>query len=440
MTVVDPGPPGSGRDALHILPRHDVAVRGRHIAGVLPTGAIPPAAARQVVDPPAGSALLPGLVNAHAHMAMVLFRGAAEDVPVESWFNEYIWPMESALTPDDVAWGARLAAIELLEGGVTTVADHYFAMDRIAEVVAESGLRAHLAWTMFGRDPVGELRQSEEFAQRWQGGAAGRITVWLGPHAPYTCPPPFLRQVAGAARRLGLGCHTHVAETASQVAWSLREHGMSPVRLLEAVGLMEGPLLCAHAVHVTDEEIRLLARRGAAVAHCPKTFLKLAAGIAPVVRMRCAGVTVALGTDGAASNNTLDLLEQMRLAALLQKHQGEDATALPVAEALALATCEGARALGQEGVLGQVAPGFLADLVVIRLDGAHVRPVHSVPAALVYAARASDVHAVVVDGRVVVEGGRIRTLDREVVLREVEARAQRLARREGRRPHQTYQA
>jgi 5-methylthioadenosine/S-adenosylhomocysteine deaminase len=429
VTVVDP----QGED-VHILAGQDICVQGQRIAAVQPTGQ---AAGGEVIAG-AGMVALPGLINTHAHAPMVLFRGAAEDVPIEEWFNDYIWALETNLTPDDVYWGAQLAAVESIESGVTTVADHYFAMDRVADAFEASGLRGHLAWTMFGQDGPAELQQAATFAARWHGAASGRISVWLGPHAPYTCPPAFLREVAAEARRLGLGCHIHVAETAQQVQTCVKEYGITPVRLLEQRGLMDGPLLCAHAAHVTPEDIAILADRHAGVAHCPKTFLKLAAGIAPVTAMRQRGVAVGLGSDGAASNNTLDILEQARLAAMLQKHIQGDPRVLPVGAALALATAEGARALGQGHELGRLAPGYLADVILLRVDGAHVQPVHNLAAALVYSARASDVDTVIVDGRVLMQGRRLRTLDKETIVREVAARVERLGRRDSGRRLQTY--
>jgi 5-methylthioadenosine/S-adenosylhomocysteine deaminase len=430
VTVVDPGA------AIRILPSHDVAIAGNRIASVVPTGGAASDAAR-VIDG-GGMVLLPGLVNTHAHAAMVLFRGAAEDVTVESWFNDIIWPMESALTPDDVYWGTLLAAAEMIESGVTTVADHYLFADRAAEAVAASGMRGHLAWTMFGHDGAAELDRSARFAADWHRGAGGRIRVWLGPHSPYLCPPEFLRAVAGEAARCGLGSHIHVAETAQQVALCRAQHGVSPFRLLQQTGLMDQALLCAHAAHPDGDDLALLAAHPAGVAHCPKTFLKLAAGIAPVSRMRELSIPVGLGSDGAGSNNTLDIFEQMRLAAMLQKHQTGDPRALTVHDALALATTGGAAVLGQSTDLGRVADGYLADLILVRTDGAHVQPVHDVAAALVYSVRASDVETVIVDGVILMEGRRLLTIDKRAVLREAAQRVARLTRRRPERRLQTY--
>lgn len=424
VTVVDPH--GGGAD---VRPGHDIGIQANRITAVRPSGGLADAAAAEILVGD-GMAALPGLINTHAHAAMVLFRGAAEDVPIDTWFNEYIWTLESNLDGDDVYWGALLAMAEMIESGVTTVADHYFAMDMVAQAAEQSGMRAHLAPTLFGADAQAELAASEAFAARWHGAAGGRITAWLGPHAPYTCPPAFLREVADAARRLGLGCHIHASETAAQVQQSVQTHGVTPIRLLEQLGFMDSPLLVAHATHATPDDIALLAQHGASVAHCPKTFLKLASGIAPVVDMQAAGVAVGLGSDGAASNNTLDMLEQMRLAAMLQKHERGDATLLPRGTALRMATHDGARVLRQGHELGRIAEGWLADLVLVRLDGAHVQPVHDVLAALVYAVRASDVDTTIVDGRVLMQDRRLVSLDKAQILREVNARATRLGKRD----------
>jgi 5-methylthioadenosine/S-adenosylhomocysteine deaminase len=424
VTIVDPQ-----RSSVQILPGYDVAIRGNRVAAVQPTGQIGPEQAIELISG-IGMAAMPGLLNTHAHCAMVLFRGSAEDVPIEIWFNDYIWSMETNLTPEDVYWGAMLAAVEMIEGGVTTVADHYFAMDQVAQAIASSGLRGELAWTMFGQgDGRSELAQAATFAEQWHGALGGRIRVWLGPHAPYTCSPDFLRAVALQAKQLGLGCHIHVSETAGQVQASLTQHGVTPIQLLEQLGLLDGQALCAHATHATPEDIALLAAHGVGVAHCPKTFLKLAAGIAPVVAMREHGLAVGLGSDGAASNNTLDIWEQMRLAAMLQKHERADARVLTIPEALSMATSEGARAIGQASNLGRLAPGYLADLILVRLDGAHVQPVHNVGAALVYATRASDVDTTIVDGRVLMRDRQLLTLDKAAITREVALRSERLGQR-----------
>ena len=432
VTLIDP----ADSDLL-ILENQDIALRDSRIEAIQPTGQLAAYEAEHTIDG-AGMLALPGLVNTHAHAAMVLFRGAAEDVSVETWFNNYIWPMEINLTPEDVYWGALLAIAEMIASGVTSVADHYFAMDSIAQAVVESGIRAHLAPTMFGQDIHTELDQATTFAARWHGAADGRISAWLGPHSPYLCSAAFLSEVAAEARRLGLGCHIHVSETAAQVAQSRERHGVTPIQLLAQLGMFDGRLLCAHATHATPEEIRLLAQPQAGVAHCPKTFLKLAAGIAPITEMLRQGVAVGVGSDGAASNNTMDMLEQMRLAAMLQKHERRDPTALPIADTLRLATTGGAHVLGQQGQLGRVVVNALADIILLRLDSTHLQPVHNPAAAVVYSARASDVDTTIVNGQILMQGRKLRTLDLELILREVNSRVARLRERGHGRRLQTY--
>jgi 5-methylthioadenosine/S-adenosylhomocysteine deaminase len=421
VTAVDP----VGTHTI-ILHNRDILIEGNRISRLTAAGQTHAAEAGYIIDG-TGMVALPGLINTHAHLAMVLFRGAAEDVTIASWFNDFIWPMESNLAPDDVYWGAMLAAAEMIESGVTTVADHYFMMDAVAEAMASSGLRAHLAPTLFGRDLRAELDASAEVISRRQGAGDGRIRMWLGPHSTYLCPPEFLREVAAEAKRAGLGVHIHVSETADQVQASLAAHGLTPPAHMEQLALMDVPMIAGHAAHATEGDIEIFARRGVGVSHCPKTFLKLAAGIAPIVAMRQAGVAVGLGSDGAASNNTIDIFEQMRLAAELQKHEQKEATVMKLDDALAMATVEGARVVRQEQEIGRLAPGYLADVILVRMDGTHMQPVHDVRAALVYSARASDVDTVIVNGQVLMEGRRLRTIDKTQVFKEVAGRANRLA-------------
>lgn len=426
VATMRPDPPSAGApsDAQAL----DVAVADGRIAAVEPPGTISPGRAREVLEA-AGRLVMPGLVNAHTHLAMTLFRGYADDLPIERWFNERIWPVESRLTPEDVYWGTLLALAESIEAGVTTVADHYFFMDEVARAVEQAGVRALLAWASFGTgdDPAGRFAETVAFCRRWQGAAGGRITTWLGPHAPYTCPPDFLRRVAKTARELGVGCHVHVAETRGQVELSLREHGATPVQVLQETGVLDGPALLAHCIHADEADLDRVAAAGAGVAHCPGCNLKYALGVAPVPAMRARGIAVGLGTDGVASNNNLDVLEEMRLAAAVHKQVSGDPAALPFPEALALATREGARALGMGDRVGTVEVGKAADLILLDLDQPHLVPRHNVLANVAYSARASDVVTVLVAGRVLLRDRRLVTVDRARAMEEVAARARRLA-------------
>jgi 5-methylthioadenosine/S-adenosylhomocysteine deaminase len=422
--VLQTTPAGEAR----VLDRQEVVIRGDTIAAVRPTSEVPPLDAGEIIEAN-GQLLMPGLINCHAHVPMVIFRGLAEDVSLEKWFNEFMWPLESNLQEEDVYWGMLLGLVEMIEAGVTCVADHYFFMDRAAEAVQQAGTRAALGWAVFGSQGTVALDRSAEFCRRWQGAADGRITTWMAPHAPYTCDDDFLRAARDRANDLGVGIHIHVAETRGQTEAHVKKRGITPIRLMDDLGLLKLPTILAHAVGATDEDIRLLADRPAGVAHCPKTYLKLAMGIAPVQAMLQASVAVGLGTDGAVSNNTLDVWESMRLMALTQKEATGAPENLTVAETLAIATHGSARVVGLGDRIGAVEPGRLADLILVDLDGAHHQPLHNVQASLVYAARASDVRTVIVNGRVLMRDRRLLTLDKAEIIRQVNRSLERLARR-----------
>ena len=381
-----------------------------------------------------GCLALPGFFNAHCHAPMTLERGFAEDLPFDRWLNEKIWVAESALEEEDVYWGAALAACEMIRAGVVGFADHYFWMDQVARVVEESGMKALLAWCHFGLGPDQEVGRASfettvEFARRWQGAAGGRVRTALGPHSPYMCPPEVLRRTGDAARRLGVPVHLHLAESDEQVRQSMQRHGRRPVAHVASLGLLDGPLLAAHCIAVDDDEIALLAERRAHVAHTPKTYLKLAMGMAPLSRLLAAGVPVALGSDGPASNADLNLLEVLRIAALLQKHEARDPVALPVGQTLALGTRAGAEALGFDAS-GVLAPGAPADLVLLDVRGPHWCPRHDLAAGVVYASHPGDVRWVLVDGQVLLRRGELTTLDEERICYEAERRAIRMVGRD----------
>lgn len=413
---------------VRILDQQEVVIRGNAIESVRPATAAPPPDAGEVIEAN-GQLLMPGLINCHSHVPMVIFRGLAEDVSLEKWFNEYMWPLESNLQEEDVYWGMLLGLVEMIEAGVTCVADHYFFMDRAAEAVQQAGTRAALGWAVFGSQGAAMLDRTAEFCRKWHGAAEGRLTTWMAPHAPYTCDDDFLRGARDRAADLGVGIHIHVAETRGQTDAHVQKRGITPIRLLDDLGILKLPTILAHAVGATDDDIRLLADRPAGVAHCPKTYLKLAMGIAPVHAMRRAGVAVGLGTDGAVSNNTLDVWESMRLMALTQKEATGAPENLALGETLAIATRGSARVVGLGDRIGAVEPGRLADLILVDLDGAHHQPLHSVPASLVYAARASDVRTVIVNGRVIMRDRQLLTLDKAEIFRQVNRSLERLSRR-----------
>ena len=420
--------PMTGPDNIYVS--GEIAVEGSEIVCAGPPGSVPRDFTPERVIDASGKAAIPGLVNCHTHASMTLLRGYADDLPLMKWLKDKIWPLEAKLTPEDIYWGALLSCLEMIKSGTTAFADMYFVMDMVAKAVLESGLRACLSRGMIGVGPQAEaaVEESVSFFREWQGAAGGRIKVMFGPHAPYTCPPDYLKRVADLASRCGAGIHIHVAETKDEIEQIQELYGNTPVKHLWKTGLFEVPVLAAHCVHLDGEDVEILAENQVAVAHCPQSNMKLASGISPVERLLARGVTVGIGTDGAASNNNLDMVEEMRTAALLQKVYTGDPTALPAYTVLEMATRGGALALGLEDV-GCLAPGMKADIVLIDLHRPHLFPRHDIAAHLVYAAQASDVDTVIVDGKIIMEKRRVLTLDEERVMACAQERAFDLVRR-----------
>jgi len=372
---------------------------------------------------------VPGFFNAHCHSPMTFERGWAEDLPLDRWFNERIWVAESALTSEDVYWGAALAACEMIRSGCVAFNDHYFYMDRVAEVVAQSGMKAALTWCQFGigadKEVGANLSETLAFVDRWQGQADGRIHTVLGPHSPYVCPPGFLREVSALARGHHLPLHIHLSESPEQMEHSLKQHGLTPTALLEACGVFDVPCIVAHALYLTDDDITILARRGATVAQCPITYMKLAMGVNDLSKVMGAGVNVALGTDGPGSNSDMDMKAVIRFAPLLQKHHTRNAEALPGDAPLRMATANGARAMGFPNS-GTLAVGQAADITLFDFDQPHLYPRHDLVANLVHSARGSDVSHVIVDGKLIYRTGELLTLDEEKIKAEAERHAKRM--------------
>ena len=371
---------------------------------------------------------IPGLINAHTHAAMTLFRSYADDMLLMDWLKNKIWPAEANLTDEDVYWGTLLAIAEMLRSGTTSFADMYFFMSEAARAVEDSGIRAVLSRGMAGVAPTAEqaLRESEVFYKEWHNGADGRITVMLGPHAPYTCPPAYLRRVVDLAGRLGAEIHIHLSETAGEVADCIKQNGKSPIALMDELGVLDCGVLAAHCVHVSPEDMAIMAAQKVRVAHNPGSNMKLASGIAPVPDMLQAGIVVSLGTDGAASNNNLDMIEEIRLAATLHKVHRLDSLAVPATTAIDMATRQGAIALGLGSITGILAAGYKADIVLLDMRSPHWYPRHDRSSLLAYAAAGADVHTVLVDGRILLDNRRLTTIDEERLMAEVQQRSIRL--------------
>ncbi len=358
-----------------------------------------------------GKLVMPGLVNTHCHAAMTLQRSYADDIPLMSWLNDYIWPFESRQTPDDVALGMTLGIVEMLLGGVTSFVDMYYFENRCVEVAERMGIRAVLGCNYFDSN-IGEVLPQVEEAVRLCETGSGRVRVAVAPHSPYTVSPENLVRGKELADRYGLGLMTHIAETRDEIRIVRERYGCTPVEHLDSLGLLDRRCIGAHCIHVTDSDIGTLAARGVTVSHNPQSNMKISSGVAPVERMRAAGALVTVATDGTCSNNDLDLWEELRTAAFLQKSATGNPTALPAWEALRMATANGARAMGYaDGELGVLREGALADLIVVDLQKPHLQPIHDVVSNLVYCGKASDVDTVVVDGRIVVENRRIEGVD-----------------------------
>jgi 5-methylthioadenosine/S-adenosylhomocysteine deaminase len=369
--------------------------------------------------------VMPGLVNAHTHASMALLRGVGDDLPLQRWLAERIWPLEQALVGEEfVQDGARLAAVEMLRAGVTTCSDMYFYPDVVARALTSAGMRAVVGIiaiefpTAYAVDAEDYLRKGLQARDALRD--EPRVSFTLAPHAPYTVSDATLSRVAVLAEELDLPVHMHVHETAHEVEESIERHGVRPIERLGRFGLLSERLIAVHAVHLTEAEVALLGRVGASVAHCPVSNLKLASGMAPVSAMLAAGVNVALGTDGAASNNRLDMFDEARFAALLAKAVSGDATMLPAASALECATINGARALGLDKRIGSIEAGKEADLVAVELSSPEVSPLFDPVSHLLYASGREHVTDVWVAGRHVVQTRQLVTddgiaLDRAVV-------------------------
>ena len=360
-----------------------------------------------------GQIAMPGLINCHSHSPMVMFRGAAEDVSSEDWFNKKIWPMEVNLTADDVENGASLACAEMIASGTTTFVDHYFSMDRVASAVESSGMRANLGWTYFSSEGRAGLDRGVGFAREFAGAARGRITTSLAPHGVYTVSDEDLTETARLALDHDLLVHIHAGESRAETRASRQRRGISPVAVLDQVGLLNGRILIAHAKGIVPEDLPLLAaaRGRVGVGSAPKGYMKVGEETTPIRGLLSAGVNVGLATDGAGSNNSLDVWESMMITSLVQKWVEQDPLWMSARQVLGLATLHSAAAAGLGGVAGSLAPGHVADIILVDLSGPHTQPIHDLAATLVFSARSSDITTTIVGGRVLMRDRRLLTID-----------------------------
>lgn len=360
---------------------------------------------------------IPGLINGHTHTPMSILRGYADDLPLMDWLQK-VWAVEAKMTDEDMYWSSMLSMIEMVKSGTTTFSDMYYGMDKIASGVEKIGLRALLCQGIIEGESAGDglLADTVAFAEKWQNGAKGRITTLLSPHAPYTCSPQLIEKIVTEAHRLDCSIHTHLAETRDEIKIIKERYNETPIKLMDKIGLFTRHVIAAHGVYVTDEEIDILSRKKVGLIHNPKSNMKLASGVAPIQKMLKKGVIVGIGTDGAASNNVLDMFEEMRFASLLQKVNLEDPTALTAYDTLAMGTSRGAKAVGLGQTIGTIEIGKKADLTLVDLSSTHTSPLNDIVSHLIYSVKAENVAYTIVDGNILLDDKRIMTIDEEEVL------------------------
>lgn len=368
-----------------------------------------------------------GMVNTHGHVSMTLLRSYADDMALMDWLENKIWPIEAKMNAKDIYWGAMLGIAEMLKSGTTCFADMYCFMDDVARAVAETGIRANLSRGLIGLAPDKDdkLAENTQLVKDWQGYDNGRIRITYGPHAPYTCPVEYLQKVIEAAQANNAEIQMHLCETKGEVENCIKEHGVTPIKLMDQLGMFEQGTIAAHCVYLTEDDMDIMAVKNVRVAHNPQSNLKLASGIAPVARMLEKGICVGLGTDGASSNNNLDMLEECRAAAMLHKTTTLNPLAVPAAQAWYMATVNGAQVLGFDE-LGKLSVGQQADIVLWNMHKPYWYPRHNKLSLLVYAANSSDADTVIVNGKVVLQNGSMTLFDEEKIYAEANLRTQKL--------------
>ena len=419
------------QDSHALLDEHCVVIKGDRIIDVMPSDEAAKLYNAASEISLAEHVLMPGMVNAHGHAAMSLLRGAADDLPLKSWLEDYIWPVEGRwVAAEYVYHGTQLAIAEMLLSGTTCFADMYFFPDESARAASEIGMRAQMACPIIDF-PTAWAQDSEEYISKAtalndQYRHHPLISVAFGPHAPYTVSDAPLLKIATFAEELDIPIHMHVHETAQEVSDALASSGKRPMQRLAELGLISPRLLCVHGTQLNEADIALLGDNGASVVHCPESNLKLASGFCPVAQLQAAGVNVALGTDGAASNNDLDMFAEMRTAALLAKAVAGDASALPALQALRMATINGAKALGLDSQIGSLEAGKCADMIAVRMNSLNSLPLYNPLSQLVYSTASHQVSHVWVGAKLLVDGGALTSIDVDQLRSNVQVWQQRI--------------
>jgi len=406
-----------------IIKNGNIAISGNSIAyvgeGMTPPGFVPD---RLIIG--RNKLAMPGLVNTHAHSAMTILRNFANDLVLQEWLFDKVFPAEAQIKENDVYWGVMLAVAEMIKSGTTSFADMYLFMDSTARAVKESGIRANLSKSpvLFDKDGDGgiidDFADCRRFHNDWNNAADGRIITSVEVHSPYLFDKPNMIKAAELAADIGSRIQIHILETAAEREEAMKKYGMSPVKLCDECGIFNVPVIAAHCVHMSDEDIDIFVERKVSVSHNPTSNLKLASGIAPIPDMMKKGINITLGTDGAASNNNLDMFNEINLAALIHKGVNNDPTLVTAEEALKMATSNGAKAIGFDDT-GSIKEGFKADIILLDTDKPHFCPMNDPLSAIVYSANGSDVDTVIVDGEILMESRQLKSVDEERIKYEV---------------------
>ncbi|MHA6484523.1 amidohydrolase [Paenibacillus sp. strain BS8-2] len=403
----------------------DILIDGDRIADINPAIDIEDV---QIISG-AGMIAMPGLINAHQHTPMSLLRGFSDDLKLMEWLDKKMLPAEARMTPEDIYWGAKLAMAEMIRSGTTAFADMYIHMNEIAHAVEEVGMRASLTRGLVFLENDGGRRMTEamDLIGRWHGTAEGRITTMLGPHSPYTVPPQPFREVIEIALLNNIPIHTHLAETKEEVVKIREKYHQTPTEYLFHLGLFEqAHVLLAHSVHLNRRDLGYLKGIKGGVSHNPVSNLKLGCGIAPVTELMAHGITVGLGTDGAGSATTLDMFEEIRAAAWLQKLDFGDPTRIPAHVALGMATSGSAEVLNIGHEVGTLEVGKKADIILINMNKPHLQPIHNIHSLLTYCANGADVDTTIVNGKVLMQGRNLLTIDEDELMKQISSRAGRI--------------
>lgn len=375
-----------------------------------------------------GMLIMPGLVNTHTHAAMSIFRGYKDDRMLMDWLENAIFPVEDKLEPDDIYWNSYLSFLEMIKSGTTTCNDMYFRMDKTIEAMNATGIRGIISWCITDDSIKDKPEQTREYVKKYNNKKNSRIKVFVSPHAPYTCNPDTMKLCVDLAKELNTGIHIHLAETQDEARIVKDRYNKSSTEYLADLDVFDVPVVLAHGIYISDSDIELMKKKNmvGGIAHNPISNCKLSSGICDVVRLRKNGINVGLGTDGIGSTTTLDMFEEMKTAAYLQKVNTMVPTSITAYDILKMATIEGAKVLGLDNEIGTIEPGKKADLIFIKTDKIHLQPENDVCSNIVYSANGSDVEVVMIDGKVVMQHRKMTNLDEKEVIRHVKKIAKRL--------------